>query len=294
MCFVDIDSETVDSGFNRAEHIVTYVTTTITGVEERKGTDVRKAGESATARDSTVQPRKGVSTMPSRTSSGQQQYEVQSSVQGRVQRKASFCQETHLPVVTEARQSPNIYSASKVVDSRRSTGLSEPMHNSVLDQLLHIQRLHREEKDCILDFVRVDYDDYKRSYEEQLEAFRTENERLVRELSASTSQITVLKIQLSSLGDSYAGLGTALQHDKVDSTITTTITTITTVTTQIERWKHTVARNKGQITISNKELDQLLLDLSTASSQMTELQQNYAGLSRDFSSVRRELQVRLS
>jgi hypothetical protein len=37
-----------------------------------------------------------------------------------------------------------------------------------------------------------------------------------------------------------------------------------------------VARNKGQITISNKELDQLLLDLSTTSSQMTELQENYA------------------
>jgi hypothetical protein len=40
------------------------------------------------------------------------------------------------------------------------------MHNSALDQLLHIQRLHREEKDCILDFVMVDYDDCKRSHEE--------------------------------------------------------------------------------------------------------------------------------
>ena len=267
-CFADARSETVYS--EPKEHTVTYVTTTTTQVEERMGTDVRTTGES---------------TVSSRTSPG-----VQSSFQGGVRRKASS---THLPAITEAGQSPDIHSASKVVESRRSTGLSKPVHNSLIDQLLHIQRLHREEKDCMLDFVKVDYDDYKRSYEEQFEAFRTENERLTRELSAATSQIIVLRIQLSSLGD-----GTASQHDKIDSTITTTITTITTtittVTTQIQQWKHTVARNKGQITISNKELDQLLLDLSTASSQMTDLQQDYAALSRDFSSVRRELQVTLS
>ena len=195
-------------------------------------------------------------------------------------------------------QSPNVYSASEAVESRRSTVLSEPVCNSLLDQLLQMQRLHREEKEMMLDFVQADYEDYKRFYEEQLDAFRTENERLTRELSASTSQNIALRIQLSSLFDSYPGPGTVSQRDKVDSAITTTITTITTtittVTTQIEQWKHTVARNKGQITISNKELDQLLLDLSTASSQMTELQQNYAGLSRDFSSVCRELQVTLS
>ena len=183
--------------------------------------------------------------------------------------------------ITEAGQPPNIHSASKAPESRRSTVPSNPVHNSALDQLLHIQRLHREEKERMLDFVRVDYDDYKRSYEEQFESFRTENERLTRELSASTSQIILLKIHLSSLGD-----GTASQHDIVDSTITTKITT---VTTRIEQWKHVVSRNKGQITISNKELDQLLLDLSTASSQTTELQEDYAGLSRDFSSVRCEL-----
>jgi chromosome segregation ATPase len=275
-CSADARSETVDSEPKHAEHIVTCVTTTTTQVEERKGTGgVQTAGESTTS---------------SRTSSG-----VQPSIQGGVRRKASS---THLPAITEAGQSHNISSASKAVESRRSTGLSKPMHNSALDQLLRIQRLHREEKDCILDFVRVDYDDYKRSYEEQFEAFQTENERLTRELSASTSEITVLRIQLSSLGDSYPGLGTDSQHDKVDSTITTTITTITTtittVTTQIKQWKHAAARNKGQITISNKELDQFLLDLSTASSQITELQQNYAGLLRDFSSVRRELQVTIS
>ena len=195
-------------------------------------------------------------------------------------------------------QSPNVYSASEAVESRRSTVLSEPVCNSLLDQLLQMQRLHREEKEMMLDFVQADYEDYKRFYEEQLDAFRTENERLTRELSASTSQNIALRIQLSSLFDSYPGPGTVSQRDKVDSAITTTITTITTmittVTTQIEQWKHTVARNKGQITISNKELDQLLLDLATASSQMTELQQNYAGLSRDFSSVCRELQVTLS
>ena len=297
MCFADAYSETVDSGFERAEHTVTYVTITTTQVEEQKGTDVRKAGESVTAKDSEVQLTKGVSTTPSRTS-GQQRYEVQSSVQGGAQRKPSFYQETHLPVVTDARQSPNIYSASKAVVSRRSTVLSESMHNSALERLLQVQRLHREEKEIILDFVTVDYEDYKRACEEQFEVLRTENERLLQELSASTSQITLLQIQLSPLADSHPGLGTASQHDKVDSTITTTITTITTtittVTTRIEQWKHMVAGNKGQITISNKELDQLLLDLSTASSQMTVLQQNYAGLSRDFSSVCRELQVTLS
>ena len=159
-------------------------------------------------------------------------------------------------------QSPNIYPASEAVESQCSTVLSQPVHDSVLDQLLQIQHLHRQEKDMILEFVKLDYEDYKRFYEEQPEVFRAENGRLLQELSALASHITVLEIQLSSLRDSYPGLRTPSQHDEVDSTITTTTTTITAVTTQIEQWKLMVARNKGQITISNKELDQLLLDLT--------------------------------
>jgi hypothetical protein len=175
-CFADARSETVYSEPKRAEYTITYATTTTTQVEEQKSTDVRKVGKS---------------TVSSRTPSG-----VQSSFQGGVRRRASS---THSPAVTEAGWSPNISSASKAVESRRSTEVPNPTNNSALEKLLEIQRLHREEKDCMLDFVRPDYEDYKRSYEEQFEAFRTENERLTRELSASTSQVTVLQRDLTSI-----------------------------------------------------------------------------------------------
>ena len=290
-CFADADSRTGGSGFERTGHTVSYVTTTKTEVTGRQGPDVWNVEEFTTARDSTAQLGKAVSTISSLPSSGQQRYEVQSSGQGGVvQRGGSFYQETPLHAVAEAGQNLT------AVETRRFSVSSKPTYNSALDKLLHIQRLHREEKDQILDFVKVDYDGYKSFYEEQFEAFQTENGRLVRELSASASQITLLKIQLSSRGDGHPR--TASEYDKVDSNtttmITTVTTTITTVTTRIGQWKNTFPRNNGQISISIKELEQLLLDMSTTSSQITELQQNYAELSRGFSSVRYELQVTLS
>ena len=266
-CFADAHSETIYSEPKRVEHTATYVTTTTTQVEGQEGTDVRKAGEV---------------TLSSRTSSGQQRYDVQSSVQGGVQRKASFYQETQLPAITDAGQSSHIYSASKAVESRRSTELSIPTNHSALEKLREIQRLHHKEKEHMLDFVEFDYVDYKRFYEEQIEVFRTENGRLLQELSASASQFTLLQIQHSSCGDNR--LVTASDPNEIASiitTITTITTTITTVTTRIEQWKHTVDKKTGRITISIEELEQLFFDLSTASSQMTELQHNYAGVSGD-------------
>jgi predicted nucleic acid-binding Zn-ribbon protein len=259
-CFVDARSETVYSEPKRAEHTVTYVTTTTTQVGGREGRDVWKAGES---------------TMSSRTSSGQQRYDVQSPVQGGERMKASFYQET---------QSPDIYSVSKHVESRRSTEVPNPTNNSALEKLREMQHLHHKEKVSMLDFVEVDCGDYKRFYEEQIEAFQTENGRLLRELFASASHFTLLQIQHSSRGDSRPG--TVSDPHEVDSIVTTITTTITTVTARIEQWKHTVEGKMGRISISIEELEQLLFDLSTASSQMTELQQNCTGLSKDFSTVR--------
>ena len=85
----------------------------------------------------------------------------------------------------------------------------------------------------------------------------------------------------------------------LDSTLTTNITVITTTitaaTARIEQWMHGVGgRDEGQITISTEELEQLSSDLSATSSQMVELRQHHAELSRNFNDVNRELQVTLS
>ncbi|KAF8552289.1 hypothetical protein OG21DRAFT_1486320 [Imleria badia] len=284
----DTDSETVASGFKQLDNTVTYVTTTTTEVEERKVTDVQKAEEFSTVSESTAQPRKVVSITSSRTSSGPQRYEVQSTIQGGVQRKTSFYQPTRFPSAIEAGLSSNVSSASNAVEPWRSMA-----SKSALEELLEIKLLHQEEKRLreeekrlqeeeekrtlnILSLAAAERKDYERWVEQQFKASRTENERVVGEL--------LLKIQPNSRGDSHPR--TALQCGKVDSTITTTIATITTtiisVTTRIEQWKRTVARNNVLTTITNTELEQLLLDLSTASSQMTSLQQNYAELSGDF------------
>jgi chromosome segregation ATPase len=292
-CFVDARSETVYSEPKRAEHTVTYVATTQVG-----GTDAWKAGES---------------TKSSRTSSGQQRYDVQSPVQGGERLMASFYQETqspdiysvskhvesrrstempnltnnsalgNLPAITEAGQFPNTHSVSMAVESRRSTELSNPTNNSALAKLREIQHLHHKEKESMLDFVQFDYSDYKRSYEGQIEVFQTENRRLLQELSASASQFTLLQIQHSSCSGNLPGtVSDSHEVASIITTVTIVATTITTVTTRIKQWKHTVERKIGRITISIEELEQLLFDLSTASSQLTELQHNYAGESKDF------------
>ena len=284
----DADSETVDLRVKETDHTVTHVTTTtVTGFEERKTVDAQKAELSTAAREGIVQPRQDVSTF-SQTTADQQRHETQFSVQSGVQRKTSFYQETRIPTVAEG-----FSSTPKAVETRRILTPQKSTYSSARERFRQIERLHREEKDHIIALMTDEHEDYKRSCEEQFEALQTENERLRREISASTSLITMLEIQLN---DGHPG--TASRHDKVDSnftTITTTITTITTtlttLTTRIEHWKRAVAMNKGQVTISNKELEQLSLDLSTTSSQITELQQRYAQLSRDFGSVHYELQV---
>ncbi|KAG8215925.1 hypothetical protein J3R82DRAFT_7899 [Butyriboletus roseoflavus] len=273
----DADSETIDSGVKHTDHTITgniTTTTTITRaeVEERRGTGVQKVEQSATASKGTVQPRRDVSTFSSRTYAGQQRYEAQ-SVNG------AFS------------------STSKAIEIRR-TGIVAPSkstHSPVREQFLQMERLHREEKDRIVTLMTAEHEVYKRFCEEQFEAFQTENERLLREISASASRITLLEDQLNPM------TVTAPQHDKVHSnttivttTITTVTTTIATITNRIEQWKQTVTRNKGQVMISSKELDQLSLDLHSTSSQITGLQQGYDELSRDFSSIRHELRVTLS
>ena len=187
-------------------------------------------------------------------------------------------------------------SISKTIEVRRTSIMvpSKSTHSPAREQFLQIERLHREERDRIVTLMTAEYEDYKRFCEEQFEAFQTENERLLREISASAARTRLLEDQLNSMAV------TASQHDKVHSnitiitTISTVTTTITTITTRIEQWKHIVTRNKGQVTISIKELDQLSLELYSTSSQITGLQERYDELSRDFSSVRHEQRVTLS
>ncbi|KAG8215928.1 hypothetical protein J3R82DRAFT_7902 [Butyriboletus roseoflavus] len=266
------ESETVYSGVQQTAQTVTrsVTTTTQAEVEEQKSTDVQKVEQSSTASEETVQARSDVSTFSSRTSASQQQHAAQS--------------------VTAASSS-----ASKAFEIRRFMAPSTHTHSSVREEFLQLERLHREEKDRIVALMTDEQEEYKRCCEEQFEAFQTENERLLREIFASASRITLLEGQLNSM------TVTTSQHDKVHSnvtTITTTMTsittTMTTITTRIEQWKQTVTRNNGQLTISMKELEQLSLDISDTSSRMTELQRHYAELSKDFSSVRHELQVTLS
>ncbi|KAG8215929.1 hypothetical protein J3R82DRAFT_7903 [Butyriboletus roseoflavus] len=186
-------------------------------------------------------------------------------------------------------------SASKGVEILRVMVPSKHTHSSVREEFLQLERLHREEKDRLVAIMTAEFEEHKLLCEEQSEIYESETERLLREISAFASRIKLLEDQLSST------VVYASHHDKVHSnttaittTMTSITTTMTTITTRIEQWKHTVTMTRGQITISVKELEQLSLDISNTFSRMTELQKHYAELSKDFGSVRHQLQVTLS
>lgn len=263
----DVGSESIHSGLKQAGSTVTHVTTTTTTqVGGRKGTEVQKTEQSTTSREGIMQPQRSLS--------------IFSQAAAGVHRKS--------------------FSSTVVAaETQRSVALSESSFDYVHEKLSFMEDSYHQQKAGILELLGGEHQKYKFSREEQFQTIQTENEKLLQQVSASSTRITQLEIQLSFYLDS--GSGTASQSDELDSiittvtTITTTVTTtITGVTTQIERWKDTAARNKGQITISKTDLDQLLSSLSNTSSRMTELLQLYTELSRNSNSVRRELHVALS
>lgn len=249
--------------------------------------------QSSIVSDGKMQPRRGTF---SETTVKQERY-GRPSVQGTISRKASFYRETRFTPTTETGHSPVMHASSGAVETRQFSVPPRPTYSPASEQLFQIERLHREEKDRILAFMKADLEDCKHFYEEQFEDLQTENKRLLLQVSDSDSRITLLQIKLEAHDDSYSG--SSPQLDNVDVTLTTNIatitTTITTVTRRIDQWKRqTVAKNNNQIIISSKELELLSSELSTTSSQMAELQQHYGQLLSNFGSVRRELQVTLS
>ncbi|KAG6375944.1 hypothetical protein JVT61DRAFT_2816 [Boletus reticuloceps] len=179
------------------------------------------------------------------------------------------------------------------VETTRLPVPPSPSGVMVEETLAAMEQSYRRKTDHMLRIMKARLEEHmqhERIHEEQLKDLQTENQEFVLCVSALASENAVLKTQLASLVVTRAGH--ALPHGEVDAStgtaaIAAIVAIITTITTRIEQWKDGVIGDEGQATISRMELDQLLLDLSNTSSQITELQQDFAELSE----VRNQLHV---
>ena len=272
--FADALSASVDSEVKQTGHTVTTVTTTATQVQKQHSVNIQKTGQSFTSSEVTI-AQNGHSTSQGIT--GQQGYEVQSYSRGQLQNGLATVPGS-ISTAIEVRRIM-LPSKSTVALEDRLIAAEEARHQTANEMLLML-KAQKEDRMKIEDF-----------YSEQIETLRLEYQKVLGQLSVASSEISTLKIQVSSYDASAS-------YVEIESTVTTVITTvtttITTVTTRIEQWRDEVVKNKGKVTITKEDLEGLLSELSKTSSHITKLQESYSALVKESGSVRHRLELTLT